>query len=183
MYQERILTSRALPSRVLRALALAGSLCLLLSACGSNSAALKPTAVPRPVTTPVPETLVGYASLAAPTLKVSVAEGKQLLSQMKSAKKTQALLDLANECTLVGGDLSNYQTSFTSTYVPPTAKSVYNAAAGGYKLVLAATDECGMAADSASHQSMQSAARDLYTGLRILDQSAKKVTPWFEAQS
>jgi hypothetical protein len=101
---------------------------------------------------------------------------------MKAARKTQSLLDLANECTLVGGDLSNDQTTFTSTYVPPRAKGVYSAAVSGYKLVLAATDECGMAADTASRKSMRSAAKDLYDGLRILDKSASTVTPWFEAQ-
>lgn len=169
-------------SRALRFLPLVGSLSLLLAACGGQPAAVRPPVAAQPVTTPVPVTLVGYASLAAPTLKVTVAEGQHLLAQMKGARKTQSLLDLANECTLVGGDLSNDQTTFTSTYVPPRAKGVYSAAVSGYKLVLAATDECGMAADTASRKSMRSAAKDLYDGLRILDKSASTVTPWFEAQ-
>ncbi len=156
-------------------------LSLALTACSSVAAPPAPTPMPLNAATPVPISLQGYASLADPTLKATVREGESLLRVVQSASKS-SYETLGNECSQVGGDLSNYNSSFRETYVPVLARSVYHDATQAYKVLLASSDECGMAADSHDKKSLKSAAEDMKHALSVLKRAESAVSPWYKAQ-
>lgn len=142
---------------------------------GGASATPSPTA--KSAATPVPSALVGYASLAEPTLKTTIHEGDALVATMKYSKAK--LQTQADDCTLVGGDLSNFYTSFTSSAVPPQARAVHDKAVAAYKIALAATDECGLAADTGKRLEMKTATTDLQYALGQLRQAESVIAPWY----
>jgi hypothetical protein len=127
----------------------------------------------------VPSDLVSYALSVDPTLKTTIQEGDSLLGQMKQ----HDMEAVANACTLAGGDFSNFQTAFHLGYTPSGASSVASDGTAGYKLILAATDECGMGADANSSPQVKAAASDLKHGLGLLSQAESALTPWYQTNS
>jgi hypothetical protein len=149
---------------------------LALSACGQSSSARPPaTPTPHVVVTPVPSSLQSFASYGDPILRTSIGESAQLLQQMKH----EDLYLLGNDCSLFGGDLSNSQIALRSGYAPnAVALATYQVANAGFKLVLAATDECGMAADAHSRQQMKAAMYDLWRGMNLLSSAESRLSKW-----
>lgn len=160
-------------------LLVAAGLTVLLAACNQSAAKRVAPATPHAVTTPVPSELVSYASYVYPTFQSSLAEGNDLLGKMKHSR----VGDLGNECALIGGDFSTYQSAVKGTYVPAPASKAYNSAQAGFKLALASMDECGMAADSSSSKQMATAAKDLQSGLSQISRAETAVQPWYGAKS
>lgn len=162
---------------------LAAVLCVVLAACGSHAARARVTpTVTKVVATPVPLDLAGYASLADPTLKQTLQEGNHLLSQLHHASRSD-METLGNQCSLVGQDLSNYNTSFRSTQVPPGAKSVYHDGTQAFKILLSSTDECGMAADASDSKQLQAVASDMGYALWVLGKVERSVAPWNQSHA
>lgn len=165
---------RILPGTLLPAACLAA----LLAGCGQSAAPRTVPPTPRPQATPIPNDLVAYAASVDPTVKTTIQEGDNLLSQMQQHDMSA----VANACVLAGGDFANYQTAFHLGYAPSGASAVSNDGTAGYKLILAATDECGMAADSSSKSQMSSAWSDLRHGLGLLGQAESTMAPWDRAK-
>lgn len=148
---------------------------LALSACASTVASSPPaTAKPKAVGTPVPPVLAAYARLVQPVLQMSTAEAKALYSKMKSENYEV----LGNDCSTFGGQFQSSQATVRGTYTPHKALAVYYKANSGYKLMLSATDECGMATDAGNKKLMKTARNDLRAGISIVDQAYTATKAW-----
>jgi hypothetical protein len=90
---------------------------------------------------------------------------------------------LGNTCELAGTRLSNLAATFHGIYTPPGSGRVYSVGSSGYKLVLAATDECGIAADGSDNSALKTAAGDLQSGISDLYSAESLVAPWHSAKS
>jgi len=155
--------------------ALAGAiLTLLVAGCASSSAAPPPQTAAHPQVTPVPTVLVAYGSAALNTVKVTLQQGQQLASQMKHNAPEDAGLACSNSAPLFSGQYDAFQ----SVYLPPSAHSVYGDARTGYRTVLSAIDECGMAADENARAQMRVALRDLNSGLWYLGRVQNRLQSW-----
>lgn len=159
----------------------AACLGVILAGCGGNSAAPKrliPTPAPR--ATSVPNLLVAYAQLVDPTLKGTIGEGRQLLAMLKPSADLSVL---GNYCSTVGGDFANFQSAVHTGLTPAPAHTSASMAAQGFKIILAATDECGMAADAANKPEIKTAASDLKSGLYLIARADATVAPWDRTSS
>ena len=160
-------------------IALAG-LGAVLSGCGgSHTASKAPVVKPQPATTPVPTPLLAFATYTDPILRTTLSEGNSLLGLMKRGLgKHSDLSLLGDQCALAGGDLSNSQTALKAGTPPAGATSTFNVAWQAYRLALAATDECGAAADASSRSELKTAANDLWRGLSQLSQAESTIARW-----
>jgi hypothetical protein len=149
---------------------------LLLSACGQSAAPASAPVKSRPqaTSTAVPSPLVAFASYSDPILRTSLGEGSDLLQKMKHSKPG----DLGDQCGMVGGDLSNSQTALRLGYTPRQGMPAFHTAVQGFKLVLSASDECGMAADTNSPGEMKVATKDMEYGLWLLSQAESAMAHW-----
>lgn len=155
---------------------LLGVVAVALAGCGSSAANKASSSRPRYAATPVPTILVSYASAVDPTLKTTLQEGKSLLKQM--SVKHPDYTAVANDCSMVGGDFSSYRSVFSGTYVPAAAKSAWYRGDSGFKLILAATDECGNAADAHSTKLFKTAESDLKAGLSQVSYAEWVLSHW-----
>jgi hypothetical protein len=150
----------------------------LAAGCGNKQAVPPtPTLVPTPRYTPIPADLSGYASAVGPVLDAAIGSTQGLIKAMQSADlRTQG-----DVCDTYGGDLANDQTAVRSTFTPRIQRNIYYTANSGFKLVLSAIDECGMASDANSKQQMKHAAGDARQGLGDLRQAQSMVKRWVPA--
>jgi len=151
---------------------------LLIAGCGSQTGAPKPVATQGVIATPVPTALVGFASLAAPTLDATYREGAALLHLLEHTHRSD-METLGNQCSQYGGDFSNFETSFSSSYIPSPTSKVHQSGSEAYKLLLNSTIECGNAADAGSSSQLKTAISDLKAGLGGIKRAAATVAPWF----
>jgi hypothetical protein len=153
-------------------------LAVLLSACGGSASGSTPTAAPaatRVPVTPIAAPLVAYGSYTNPILKTSITEVRQVMTRFHKPD----FETLGDQCSLAGGDLSNQQTSFHGAFAPSlTARLVFRKAESGYKLVLSAMDECGMAADQRSKSQLSTADKDMKNGLNDLVRAEASTAHW-----
>lgn len=149
---------------------------LVLSACGQSASPASAPVKSRPQATPttVPSPLVAFASYSDPILRTSLGEGSDLLQKMNHDKPA----DLGDQCGLVGGDLSNSQTALHLGTTPSQGMTAFRTAVSGFKYVLSATDECGMAADTNSRTQMKVAAKDMEYGMWLLNQAESAMARW-----
>lgn len=167
--------------------ALRGSLVLgftlLLAACGpAKSPAGAPsgagaTATPANAATPVPPELVQYAAAVKGTLQTTLDNANSLLTKMQSSD----VGSLAIPCSDAGENFANQQQSFQTINPPASAGQIPALASTGYQIVLSATTECGMAADSVSAHQMYVASQDLDKGLKDLGRAEDALTRWAAA--
>lgn len=151
---------------------------LVLSGCGKASVARPAPTTTHPTPTAVPSPLISFASYSDPLIKTTISEGTGVLALMKTAEKKNADLSLlGDQCTLAGGDMSGSRTALIAGYLPAAA-SAYKQILAGYKLVLAATDECGVAADAVSHSGVKTAATDLSNGMKLLSGVEASLATW-----
>ena len=163
-----------------RALVPAACLGILVAGCGSSAAPKTPVATPAPRTTAIPNELVSYAQLVDPTLKATIGEGRQLLAELKPSADMSIL---GNYCSSVGGDFANFQAAAHTGFTPAAAHNSASMATNGFKIILAATDECGMAADASNKPEIKAAAGDLRYGLYLLTRADATVSPWDRTSS
>jgi hypothetical protein len=156
------------------------ALAVLVAGCGSNgNAAPQNTKVPKKGT-PVPSPLVGYASLAYPSLKGSVQQLYVDLRVMKSASaKGNTFADAANQCSLDGNLVSGSFASYTQEASPPGVAGAYHFAYQGFRLALSALDECGIAGDSGKRKSMDTAVSDMNQAIGMLSHAEAIIAPWY----
>jgi hypothetical protein len=146
-----------------------------VAGCAASNAAPPPKVAARSQATPVPTVLVAYGSAALNTVNVTLVEGQQLASQMKH----DSFEDVSNACSDAGGIVSGQYDAFQSVYLPPTAHAiVYGDARVGYRTVLSAIDECGMAADGSSRSQLKVALHDLASGLWYLGRVESHLKTW-----
>jgi len=153
---------------------------LLIAGCGSQTGAPKPIATPGVIATPVPTALVGFASLAAPTLDATYREGVTLLHLLEHTHRS-GMETLGNQCSQYGSDFSNFETSFSSSYIPSPTSKVHQSGSVAYKLLLNSTIECGNAADAGSSAQLKTAISDLKVGLGGIKRASATVAPWYHA--
>jgi hypothetical protein len=127
----------------------------------------------------VPSPLVAFAEYSDPLLKTSLSEGQNLLALVKQGEKKHSDLSLlGDQCSLAGGEIANSQTAFKADSPPSGAMSTYRLAWNGFRLVLAATDECGAAADATSRTQLKTAGDDLKHGLDEINQADSTLVRW-----
>ncbi|MGH2447242.1 MAG: hypothetical protein ACRDFS_01350 [Chloroflexota bacterium] len=150
------------------------AICLgsILSGCGRPAVGADPKPTSGP--TPVPHVVSAYASLAQPLLSESVGEVTTLLAQMKHDQVSEA----GNQCTLVGGDLSNMFSTFQGIYHPHQADQSSRLGSSGFKLILSSTEECSIASDQGSKKAMKVARADMWSGLKQLRSAASAIQGW-----
>lgn len=159
-------------------LCLAGAaLTLAVAGCASSSAAPPPPTAVHAHGTPVPTVLIAYGSAALNVVTGSVEQGRQLADQMKHESPEDAGL----ACSDAGGLFSSQYDAFRSVYLPSSARSVSGDARTGYRTVLSAIDECGMAADANARSQLKVALRDLKSGLWYLGRVQSRLQTWSSA--
>lgn len=149
------------------------SLAGLLSACGTTAARVILT-TPRPGPSAVPAMLVGYSSTIKSSLDGAVAQTDDLLPRLRH----ESGITLGNDCSAAAETYSNLYSTLTSVYTPSTAANTRSRAVAGFKLLLAATDECGLAADSQSPDEARVARADLIRGLKAVSSARDTITVW-----
>lgn len=153
---------------------------LLIAGCGSQTGVTKPIVTPGVVVTPVPTALVGFASLAAPTLNATYREGAALLHLLEHTHRS-GMETLGNQCSQYGADFSNFETSYSSSYIPSPTSKVHQSGSEAYKLLLNSTIECGNAGDAGSLSQLKTAISDLKVGLGGIKRASATVAPWYHA--
>lgn len=173
---ELAISSRKMGKLVVPAAAIAVT--MLVAGCGSNPSATTGAPPPKVVATAVPTSVADFGSVASPVLRGSLVEAKGLWKQMRHGDPSS----MGGECAAVGGDLANQQQAFQSLYMPPATSAARSEAIQAYKVILSATDECGMAADSGVKSEMKTAAQDMKPGLSALARATKVLRTWAGAQ-
>lgn len=153
------------------------ALVLLVAGCASSSAAPPPKTVAHAQATAVPTVLVAYGSAALNTVKVTLVQGQQLAGQMSRDATTDAGL----ACDTAAPLFSSQYDAFQSVYLPTSAHAVYSDARAGYRTILSAIDECGMASDSNAPKQMRIALHDLNTGLWYVGRAQSRLLAWSAA--
>ncbi|MGH2443111.1 MAG: hypothetical protein ACRDFX_08110 [Chloroflexota bacterium] len=157
---------------------LVGGACLCIAAvlagCGQAAGAPPIKSSPKPHSTPVPAALVGYSSAAVTTLQMTLHEAGSLVSGVHHTDSGT----LANECSLAGADFANQYSAFQSVYVPVDARTVRSNATVGYKDILGAIDECGMAGDMGSKSQLKVALKDMNSGLGYISRAEAALHSW-----
>jgi hypothetical protein len=150
-----------------------------VAGCAASNAAPPPHVTAHSQATPVPTVLVAYGSAALNTVNGTLVQGQQLADQMKH----DSFEDAGLACSNAGGMMSGQYDAFQAVYLPPTAyRAVYADARTGYRTVLSAIDECGMAADGSSRAQMKVALHDLDNGLLYLGRVQSLLKSWSTAQ-
>jgi hypothetical protein len=112
------------------------------------------------------------------TVTATLEQGRQLAGDMQQ----QAVPDVGTTCSAVGGQLASEYSAFEAVYLPSSARSISSDARTGYRTVLSAVDECGMASDSNSRKQMKVALHDLDSGLWYLGRVQAHLKTWSGAQ-
>jgi hypothetical protein len=166
--------ARILRSQTARRLAASALLVVAVAGCAATSAAKPPKTVAHVQATPVPTVLVAYGSAAMNTVTATLEEGRQLAGQMQQ----QAVPDLGQTCSAVGGQLASEYEAFQAVYLPSSARSITSDATTGYRAVLSSIDECGMASDANAPKQMKVALHDLNYGLWNLGRVQALLKSW-----
>jgi hypothetical protein len=157
----------------------AGATLLVLSGCGvSIGSRHAATTTATTAATPVPADLINYARNVTPVLTNGIDEAKKL----RATFDTSSMSDVGNACSTYGDTLANNRGAFTAASAPSGATKLYKDTLKGYKLILGAVIECGMASDSNSSSQLNTSASDLDTGISLLSSVQSSLSGWSSAK-
>ncbi len=165
------------------------SLCVAIAGCGTLGASKKPpvlavpsksvkagknkaTAAPRPVK--VSPEMIAYARSLDPVLKSGIVLASALIKQ-SGATETAIM---GKPCATAGGNISQSREAFQSVPAPKSITSLTHNTVSAYKLLLGATDECGIAADDNDSSSMSLSRRDMQSSENQLKYYERSLAAW-----
>lgn len=151
-----------------------GGLLLLVSGCSQGASARYVSPVTRTEARTVTADVATYASVVGLSLKLGVEAGSTLLAEMRSSSPDT----LATVCSTSGEQFSEMYDTFRRIPAPAGARPVAARAVTGFKVLLSAIDECGMAADGVSRSQMSTAARDMSYALWQMTSAQTVLTRW-----